>query len=79
MACIATWSFGLESVKVAGDLLNRGVDCVEAVELAINSEFIGHSHCHSHCRFPRQTTMKVRSEGRVSYATCTRDSWPARG
>ena len=38
MSCIATWSFGLEAVRVAGQLIDKGTNCVEAVEKAINSK-----------------------------------------
>ena len=36
MACIATWTFGLGAVEVASKCIERGSDCVEAVETAIN-------------------------------------------
>ena len=36
MACVATWSFGLDAVGVAKNLLETGVNCVEAVEAGIN-------------------------------------------
>ena len=36
MACIATWTFGLGAVEVASKSIERGSDCVEAVETAIN-------------------------------------------
>ena len=35
-ACIATWSFGLQSVKIAAELLNGGADCVDVVEAAVS-------------------------------------------
>ena len=38
MACVATWSFGLDAVGVAKNLLETGVNCVEAVEEGINCE-----------------------------------------
>ena len=38
MSCIATWSFGLEAVRVAGQLIDKGTNCIEAVERAINSK-----------------------------------------
>ena len=38
MSCIATWSFGLEAVRVAGPLINKGTNCIEAVERAVNSK-----------------------------------------
>jgi N4-(beta-N-acetylglucosaminyl)-L-asparaginase len=36
MACVATWAFGIDAVKVASGLLDNGTDCVEAIEKAIN-------------------------------------------
>ena len=36
VACIATWSFGLQSVKIAAGLLNDGGDCVDVVETAVS-------------------------------------------
>lgn len=36
-AAIATWSFGLEAVKIASSALEKGVSSVDAVEMAINS------------------------------------------
>lgn len=38
MSCIATWSFGLEAVRVAGQLIDKETNCIEAVERAINSK-----------------------------------------
>ena len=38
MSCIATWSFGLEAVMVAGQLIDKETNCIEAVERAINSK-----------------------------------------
>lgn len=40
MAAVATWSFGLESVKVASTALTSNSICVDAVEAGINSQFI---------------------------------------
>lgn len=45
MACVATWSFGLDAVKVASGSIAAGEDCVEVLEKAINGEDIrGHTH-----------------------------------
>lgn len=40
MACVATWAFGLEAVKAAETLLDKGRNCVEVTEIAINCESI---------------------------------------
>ena len=39
MACVATWSFGLEAVEVAAKLIGEGKNCVDVVENAINGMF----------------------------------------
>lgn len=36
MACIATWSFGLQAVCKAQSLIEAGGDCVDVLEEAIN-------------------------------------------
>lgn len=38
MACIATWSFGLQAVEGAAVELEGGVDCVEALEKGVNGK-----------------------------------------
>ena len=38
MACIATWSFGLDAVDVAAQSIAEGEDCVDVLEKAINSK-----------------------------------------
>lgn len=37
MACIATWAFGMQAVSVASECLQRGENCIEALEKAVNS------------------------------------------
>ena len=36
MACIATWSFGIQAVEVASAVVERGDNCVDAVEKGVN-------------------------------------------
>eukprot|EP00731_Ephydatia_muelleri_P036934 Em0358g3a len=36
MACIATWAFGMQAVSVASECLQRGENCIEALEKAVN-------------------------------------------
>lgn len=38
MACIATWPFSLQGVKVAAELLGKGGNCVDATEASINGK-----------------------------------------
>ena len=37
MAAVATWSFGLEAVKIASSALENSISSVDVVEMAINS------------------------------------------
>lgn len=36
MACVATWSFGLDAVRVAAEGILAGGDCVNMLEKAVN-------------------------------------------
>ena len=36
MACIATWSFGVEAVQSAAVEIKQGKNCVDVVERAVN-------------------------------------------
>ena len=36
MACVATWSFGLQAVEVASKCIKYGKSCIDAIESAIN-------------------------------------------
>ncbi len=36
MACVATWSFGLEAVEIAAKHVEEGKSCIDAIESAIN-------------------------------------------
>ena len=43
MACVATWSFGLDAVKVAAEEIKEGKDCVDALERAVNGKKESHN------------------------------------
>ena len=36
MACVATWTFGIEAVEEAARMVERGESCVDAVEKGVN-------------------------------------------
>ena len=36
-AAVATWSFGLDAVKIASSVLAEGLNSVDAVEAGVNS------------------------------------------
>ena len=38
MACIATWSFGVEAVLAAAKEIEREGNCLDAVEKSVNGE-----------------------------------------
>ena len=38
MACVATWSFGVEAVLAAAKELEREENCLDTVEKSVNGE-----------------------------------------
>ena len=40
MACVATWSFGLQAVTTAGAFIEEGWNCVDVLERAISGNKI---------------------------------------
>ena len=45
MACIATWSFGVEAVLAAAKEIEREQNCLDAVERSVNGEWMKLFNC----------------------------------
>ena len=45
MACIATWSFGVEAVLAAAKEIEREQNCLDAVERSVNGEWMMSFNC----------------------------------